>query len=50
MRQGLNPLFILLNNSSYAIEEMVHPGKYNELKVRVTACWGCSSINDLLQC
>ena len=31
IRVGVNPIIFLLNNSSYAIEEMIHPGPYNKL-------------------
>ncbi len=31
IRVGVNPVIFLLNNSSYAIEEMIHPGPYNKL-------------------
>lgn len=33
MRQRLNPVIIILNNGTYAVEEMIHKGPYNELKV-----------------
>lgn len=31
IRVGVNPVIFLLNNASYAIEEMIHPGPYNKL-------------------
>lgn len=37
MRQRLNPVIIILNNGTYAVEEMIHKGPYNELKV---PSWG----------
>lgn len=33
MRSGVNPLIFVLNNGIYGIEEMIHTGDYNRLKV-----------------
>lgn len=33
MRSGVAPLIFVLNNAIYGIEEMIHSGEYNRLKV-----------------